>query len=141
MSTLEELWRSWLGANAALFTTFNAPLSGAVTQFIRAWGQFSGQVGLFNIHLGNSGSPATEVDVLTEFSYGRQLGRILDVLTPIIQNYSQSPSSQPKIDRQQLDDYLYMVKEIDKTKEKNSLFWHLNAIDELRKKSPPGAKS
>ena len=64
---------------------FKLPLSGNVTQTINPWTLFfnpvGSQLGLVNINLGNSSNPEIEEQVLSDVaSYGKQLGRIEDVL-------------------------------------------------------------
>ena len=61
------------------------PLSGDVLQNINPWNWLAtiagSQVGLININLGRSADPELEAQILDEVgSYGRQLGRIGDVL-------------------------------------------------------------
>ena len=65
------------------------PLSGDVLQNINPWNWFlkAGQVGLVNINLGRSADPALEEEILEEVgSYGRQLGRIGDVLGVLLKH-------------------------------------------------------
>ncbi len=69
--------------------TFNLPLSGAVTQAINPWTAYfhvmGSQFGLVNINLGNSSNPDVEAAVLDDVaSYGKQLGRMGDVLQVLI---------------------------------------------------------
>ncbi|MBB5189657.1 hypothetical protein HNQ50_000367 [Silvimonas terrae] len=69
--------------------TFNLPLSGAVTQAINPWTAYfhvmGSQFGLVNINLGNSSNPEVEATVLEDVaSYGKQLGRMGDVLQVLI---------------------------------------------------------
>lgn len=61
---------------------FNVQLAPSqLAQTINPWSWTFGQVGLFNINLGSSGDPGIEERVLDEVgSYGRQLGRIGDVM-------------------------------------------------------------
>ncbi len=68
---------------------FRLPLSGNVTQSINPWNWVfnptGGQFGLVNISLGQSSNPAVEEEVLSDVaSYGKQLGRIEDVLLLLI---------------------------------------------------------
>ena len=61
------------------------PLSGDVLQAINPWNwsfkSMGSQFGLVNINLGRSADPELEEQILDEVgSYGRQLGRIGDVL-------------------------------------------------------------
>jgi hypothetical protein len=58
-------------------TDFNLPLSGAVNQ------TFPWTVN-YTINLGNSSDTAIEQDVLSVASYGKQLGRISDVLIVLL---------------------------------------------------------
>jgi hypothetical protein len=66
------------------------PLSGDVSQTINPWtwvyNTQANQVGLFNLNidLGHSSDPDVEYKVLSVASYGKQLGRIGDVLEMLI---------------------------------------------------------
>ena len=67
------------------------PLSGDVNQTINPWTwyfPFSGnQFGLVNISLGSAGDPAAERKILDEVgTYGKQLGRIGDVLRILVKH-------------------------------------------------------
>jgi hypothetical protein len=71
---------------------FKLPLSGDVTQTINPWTIFfnpmGSQLGLININMGNSSNPAVEEQVLTDVaSYGKQLGRIEDVLQVLLAHF------------------------------------------------------
>jgi hypothetical protein len=71
---------------------FRLPLSGNVTQSILPWtwlfNPVGSQVGLVNISLGQSSNPAIEEEVLTDVaSYGKQLGRIEDVLEILVEHF------------------------------------------------------
>jgi hypothetical protein len=68
---------------------FRLPLSGDVTQAINPWQWFiksvGGQFGLVNINLGRSSDPELESQILDEVgSYGKQLGRVGDVLAILL---------------------------------------------------------
>jgi len=68
---------------------FRLPLSGDVNQTINPWTwniPFSGnQFGWFNINLGKSTDPVLEQRLIENVgSYGRQLGRIGDVLSILV---------------------------------------------------------
>lgn len=72
---------------------FKLPLSGNVTQSINPWNVFfnpvGSQIGLVNINLGNSANPAVEEEVLTDVaSYGKQLGKIEDVLAVLLAHFN-----------------------------------------------------
>ena len=67
------------------------PLSGDVTQAINPWNwmfnSVGSQFGLINVNLGKSADPQLEEQILEEVgSYGRQLGRIGDVLGVLLKH-------------------------------------------------------
>lgn len=67
------------------------PLSGAVAQTINPWNWMLNlvgtQFGLIHINLGRSSDPELEGQILDEVgSYGRQLGRIGDVLSVLLEH-------------------------------------------------------
>lgn len=68
--------------------TMKLPLSGDVSQFISPWSWFvrqAGQIGLFNINIGETPAPQVETQVLEDVgSYGRQIGRIADALDVLV---------------------------------------------------------
>jgi hypothetical protein len=75
--------------------TFKMPLSGDVAQVINPWTAYfspvGSQFGLVNINMGLSGKPEIEAEVLSDIaSYGRQLGRIGDVLSVLLDHFSPS---------------------------------------------------
>ncbi len=56
-----------------------------LTQTINPWSWSFGQVGLFNINLGNARDPDLEIRILDQVgSYGRQLGRLGDALKVLL---------------------------------------------------------
>lgn len=86
----EYLWSRWATKVADLPLYTRMPWSGDVEQCIRAWGMAIGQIvsqkGLVNLSCQNSSAnPGAEVFITEEVAtYGRQLGRILDVLAPLV---------------------------------------------------------
>jgi hypothetical protein len=69
------------------------PLSGNVSQLISPWtawfSAFGSQIGLVNVNLGQSSAPEVEREILSEVgSYGKQLGRVGDVLTVLLKHFS-----------------------------------------------------
>lgn len=78
---LRSAWDDWV---RNLLAENRMPLSGDVKQWIKARGEVVGQVELFNDNIENSSDPATERAIVSKHSYGRQLGRILDVLEPLV---------------------------------------------------------
>lgn len=93
---------------------FRLPLSGDVNQAINPWQWFfksvGGQFGLVNVNLGRSSDPELESQILDEVgSYGRQLGRVGDVLAILLKNakaadYSEDEWQAISAFRQQLAD-------------------------------------
>jgi hypothetical protein len=72
--------------------TFKLPLSGDVVQTINpftAWmSPVGSQFGLININLGQSSEPKVEEEVLADVgTYGKQLGRIGDVLIVLLAHF------------------------------------------------------
>src|SRR3954466_6711920 len=65
----------------------------------------------FNINSNNSSSPQTEAQVVAKHSYGRQLGRMADVLELLIEERHGGAPKDPR-----LNDFLAMKHEIDKVK-------------------------
>jgi hypothetical protein len=99
------------------------PLSGDVLQTINPWtwwnsavNQLGGQFGLININTMASGDPALEQNIVQNVaSYGRQLGRVADVLNVLIAtkgNLAQlTPAQQQQIDAfQQLTEQINAAK-------------------------------
>lgn len=71
---------------------FRLPLSGNVTQSINPWtwmfNPVGSQVGLVNIELGQSSNPAAEEEILSDVaSYGKQLGRIEEALSVLLEHF------------------------------------------------------
>jgi hypothetical protein len=71
---------------------FKLPLSGNVTQTINPrtifFNPMGGQLGLINVNLGTSSNPPVEQQVLSDVaSYGKQLGRIEDVLAVLLAHF------------------------------------------------------
>ena len=74
------------------------PLSGDVTQAINPWNwmlsSVASQFGLININVGKSADPQLEKQILEEVgSYGRQLGRLGDVLGVLLKHVKLSDLS------------------------------------------------
>jgi hypothetical protein len=68
---------------------FKLPLSGDVVQSINPWtwnfNSVGGQFGVINVNLGQSTEPKVEEEVLSDVgTYGKQLGRIGDVLIVLL---------------------------------------------------------
>jgi hypothetical protein len=67
---------------------FQMPLSGNVTQTINPWTSlFSGNT-LVTVNMGSSSNPPVEAQVLSDVaSYGKQLGRIGDVMLVLLAHF------------------------------------------------------
>lgn len=111
-----EIGQAWVKGATDLLAHNKLPLSGDVSQWISAWGEAVGQIGLFNINTVNSSDPRMERDIGINYSYGRQLGRILDVLTPMVASYEQSADA-GKMDPQKLKEFKDMVAHIQRLKD------------------------
>lgn len=79
---------------------FKLPLSGNVTQSINPWtwifNPMGSQVGLINISLGKSSNPDVEQEVLDDVaSYGKQLGKIGDVLAVLLDHFHPQEKLEP----------------------------------------------
>lgn len=101
---------------------FRFPLSGNVTQTINPWNWLfnpvGSQVGLVNIELGPSSNPPVEQEVLTSVaSYGKQLGRIEDVLEVLLAHFH-PPKKLTAKEQEAIDDLKSLMKEIAAVKKK-----------------------
>lgn len=102
---------------------FNMPLSGNVTQSILPWNWTfdpqNSQFSLFNVYLGQSSNPAVEREALDIASYGKQLGRIEDVLMVLVQHaFPDGPPKGPAKDA--IDDLKSMLHEIGNVKKRHA---------------------
>src|SRR6478752_9541616 len=79
VAALQAMWLEWA---RSLLKTNQLPFSGNVDQWIRTFGQ----VGLFNVNIAGSGNPELEQEIASRYSYSRQLGRILAVLAPLVED-------------------------------------------------------
>ncbi len=95
------------------------PLSGNVTQAINPWNWVfnptGGQYGLVNINLGKSADPELEQRILDEVgSYGRQLGRIGEVLEVLLEHV---PLDRLKAnEREAVEDFKLQMTEVKRLK-------------------------
>ena len=102
------------------------PWSGDVAQLIHAFGQAFSQFGLFNLNYvnsENSRNPSAERSVMAKYSYGRQLGRILDVLAPLVEQNAfdllNAEAPEKKLGSKELKDFRTMVNDVKHIKELN----------------------
>jgi hypothetical protein len=98
-----------------------APWSGDVSQWIAPVAAFmpsAGQFGLINISLGQSSAPVVERDVLAEVgSYGRQLGKIADVLAVLVARLPREALSEGE--RDAVEEFVWMRRQIDRIKRRH----------------------
>ncbi|HYF06105.1 MAG TPA: hypothetical protein VD970_00655 [Acetobacteraceae bacterium] len=98
------------------------PLSGDVSQAINPWTFWfmlqGAQIGLFNVNLGQSADPALEREILDEVgSYGRQIGRIGEVLEILVRRADLLNRSDLTGDeREAIEDFLLQQRQVDAAK-------------------------
>ena len=98
-----------------------APFSGDVAQNINPWQWIAkvmgNQFSLFTVNLGHSSAPEVEADILDNVgSYGRQLGRISDVLEVLVKRLPRDQLSDDE--RIALDYFAAQMREIRRIKER-----------------------
>jgi len=103
---------------------FKLPLSGNVTQTINPWTVFfnpiGSQIGLVNVNLGNSSNPAVEEQVISDVaSYGKQLGRIEDVLV-VLMTHFRPERALTKAENKAILDLKRMIEDIADVKARHS---------------------
>ena len=96
-----------------------APFSGDVAQTINPWTWMAkvmgNQFSLFTVNLGRSSAPEVEADILENVgSYGRQLGRISDVVEVLARRLPRDELSDDE--RVALDDFAAQMREIKRIK-------------------------
>ncbi|MCO5977698.1 hypothetical protein [Ideonella oryzae] len=114
--TFADLGDAWLAWQIALLQGNRLPLSGDVTQWIKTWGEIVGQVGLVNFNIAGSSDPQTEQRIGRDYSYGRQLGRIVEVLKPYLDKHKDEFKGSKEQDA--LNDFLAMADKISEIKAK-----------------------
>lgn len=109
---------AWLQCQQRVLNQVNLPLSGDVTQWIRTCAEAVAQVGLLNLNITGTHDPQTERRIGAQVSYGRQLGKIMDVLVPLV-------TSRPELfdtpqARGHYDGFLQLVGEIEQLKRRSA---------------------
>lgn len=97
------------------------PLSGDVSQTLDplTWTSSGGQIGFFNIDLGSSADPQAERQIIAEVgSYGRQIGRIGDVLAILLKHADRSKFSEAE--RIAIEDLHVQLRGVDGVKRKRT---------------------
>jgi hypothetical protein len=97
------------------------PFSGGVAQNILPWNWFNNFTGnrfsWFTVNLGRSSAPEVEAEILDDVgSYGRQLGRIGDVLEVLVAKLPRD--SLTPDERAAVEDFSSQMREIKRIKEK-----------------------
>lgn len=93
----------------------SAPFAGGVAQTINPWSWMAKLVGnqfsFFTVNLGRSSAPEVETDILENVgSYGRQLGRLSDVVEVLARRLPRDELSDDE--RDALDDFAAQMREI-----------------------------
>ena len=126
---LQGLQAAWLTWTRDLLRDNRLPLSGDVAQWIRAWGETVSQVGIFNVNVGTK-NPQLEREIVTEYSYGRQLGRMLDMLEALVsENRPALVKNSPEV----VKDFEDMVAGIRKIKHKRLVV--ADVVDMVKQRS------
>jgi hypothetical protein len=99
----------------------SGPFSGGVAQNILPWNWFANVVGnrfsWFTVNLGRSSAPEVEADILENVgSYGRQLGRISDVLEVLVARLPRDTLTDDE--RAAVEDFSAQMREIKRIKER-----------------------
>ena len=102
---------------------FRMPLSGDVSQVINPWNwalnAAGSQFGLININLGHSADPTLEAEILDEVgSYGRQIGRLGDVLAILLAHVDLGKLAPEDADK--IDDFKRQVDDVQRLKARRS---------------------
>jgi len=103
-------------------SNFRLPLSGDVNQTINPWNwYFNGnQFGLFNINLGKTKDPVVEQEILDSVgTYGRQLGRIGDVLRILLEVDKERLSTLSEKDLKAIEELKEQLQYIERIKKDN----------------------
>jgi hypothetical protein len=93
--------------------------AGGVSQTINPWSWMAkvmgNQFSLFTVNLGRSSAPEVEADILDNVgSYGRQIGRISDVLEVLVKRLPRDELSEDE--RAALEDFAAQMREIRRIK-------------------------
>ena len=112
VQALQLAWARWA---ERLMLENRWPLSGNVDQWISTWAEAVSQIGFFNVNVAGSANPQLEKRIGSQYSYGRQLGRMLDVLAPLV---DANEAMLRKQAGRKLDDFREMTAAIERMKER-----------------------
>jgi hypothetical protein len=100
--------------NSTLASLFPFPFSGDLTQAINPWTwwlRMMSQIGFININMTESSDPAMERQIVENVAgYGKQLGRIVEVLNALFAHTVTAEWSD--VQKKALDDFLDLAKDI-----------------------------
>jgi hypothetical protein len=102
--------------------SFGLPFSGNVTQAINPWtANLTGnQWSLFNVNLGKSSDTQIEHNSITDVaSYGKQLGRVEELLVVLLK-YAALPPDLPPDEARAVNDFKCMVRAIADIKQRHN---------------------
>ncbi len=104
-----SIWQSWL--NQILTSATRSPMfSGSLYEPILPGGTFAGVV----INENNSSDPPTERDIVSQYSYGKQLGQLMDAVDVLISELPKKSISSENIGK--LEQLQNLKKNIDEIK-------------------------
>lgn len=97
----------------------STPLGGAYRSWLSMFNAYGDQTGLINVMPGTSTNPAVEQQVVTDVgSYGKQLGRIGDVVAVLLRHLPQDVKLAPE-EQRAITDLKSMLNEIANIKEQH----------------------
>ena len=108
VSNSGTIWSWWLSQLVSP-VTHGANLANTFNEMIQPYSTFAGVV----INENNSSDPKAERDIVSEESYGRQLGTLMDAVAALIDQRPATAGDNPAF-----DDLLELKAKIDKIKEK-----------------------
>jgi hypothetical protein len=118
-----ELWRETYSRTAPLPSLAPQALSQPI---LPGW-LFANSI---NVTEENSSSPETERKIVAEYSYGRQLGRIIDVLSELIDRWPGGATDVPSVQR-----FAELRGDIERIKTR-SIVRAISELAEMKKRNP-----
>jgi hypothetical protein len=118
-----ELWRETYSRTAALPSLAPQALSQPI---LPGW-LFANSI---NVTEENSSSPETERKIVAEYSYGRQLGRIIDVLSDMIDRWPGGAPDVPSVQR-----FAELRSDIERIKTR-SIVRAISELAEMKQRNP-----
>lgn len=113
----EDTINTWFDWSRRIMNNNECPLSGNVDQVIHAVGEKIGQLGLFNISLPGSRNPLLEWSIVSRWSYGRQLGRVIELLGAMVDVHRDELKKKNKQALEDFDELRAQIKRIREEKE------------------------